>query len=192
MYNICKIDSCIVWNVNCLGRLKELIITAGGENVAPVPIEGQLKNALPQLLSNCMVVGDRRKFLIVLITLKVEILPENLMPTKTFTPEAKKFLNQECCAPNTVDSIDDYLNASPDLKKKIDAVIQKAVDKANEKAVSRAQKMQYFLVIPKDFSLPGGELTPTLKLKRAVVEKMYKKEIDKVYADAEANPGKTE
>ena len=53
------------------GRLKELIITAGGENVPPVPIEDNLKAQLPRLLSNCMVVGDKRKFLIVLVTLKV-------------------------------------------------------------------------------------------------------------------------
>jgi len=53
------------------GRLKELIITAGGENIPPVPIEDNIKAQIPRLLSNCMVVGDKRKFLIVLVTLKV-------------------------------------------------------------------------------------------------------------------------
>ena len=160
--------------------------------MAPVPIEGHLKNALPQLISNCMAVGDRRRFLIVLLTLKVELNPDSLMPTNRLTPEAKRFLNQECCLSEPINTIEDYLNAAPDLKKKIDAVLQKAVDRANEKAVSRAQKLQYFLVIERDFSVSGGELTPTMKLKRGVVEKMYKKEIDKIYADAEANPGKVE
>jgi long-chain-fatty-acid--CoA ligase ACSBG len=53
------------------GRLKEIIITAGGENIAPVPIEENLKAELPNLISNCMLVGDQYKYLIVLITLKV-------------------------------------------------------------------------------------------------------------------------
>ncbi len=53
------------------GRSKELIITAGGENVAPVPIEDAIKNELPEIVSNCMVVGDKKQFLVVLITLKV-------------------------------------------------------------------------------------------------------------------------
>ena len=53
------------------GRLKELIITAGGENVAPVPIEDRIKAELPRIVSNCMLVGDKQKFLVVLVTLKV-------------------------------------------------------------------------------------------------------------------------
>lgn len=68
--DIAKIDNAFIY---ITGRLKELIITAGGENVAPVPIEENIKTELPNLISNCMLIGDKRKYLIVLLTLKVSL-----------------------------------------------------------------------------------------------------------------------
>ena len=78
------------------GRLKELIITAGGENVAPIPIEQRVKQALPDLISNCLLVGDSRKFLVVLLTLKTEMNLETLLPTDRLTLDARNFLRTEC------------------------------------------------------------------------------------------------
>lgn len=69
------------------GRLKELIITAGGENIAPVPIEDNIKAELPNLISNCMAVGDKRKYLIVLLTLKVTLT------CQIFNPKIYSLLN---------------------------------------------------------------------------------------------------
>lgn len=62
------------------------MITAGGENVAPVPIEDAVKEELPQV-SNCMLIGDRRKFLSMLISLKTEVDLETMMPKETFTDQ---------------------------------------------------------------------------------------------------------
>jgi long-chain-fatty-acid--CoA ligase ACSBG len=66
------------------GRLKELIITAGGENIAPVPIESNLWSELPRLISNSMLVGDRKKYLVILVTLKVRIFYPLKIKSKDF------------------------------------------------------------------------------------------------------------
>jgi long-chain-fatty-acid--CoA ligase ACSBG len=74
------------------GRIKELIITAGGENIAPVPIEDNLKIELPQLISNCMVVGDKRKYLTVLVTLKTIVDLDTMLPSDELTSECIEYL----------------------------------------------------------------------------------------------------
>ena len=78
------------------------MITAGGENVAPVPIENRLKVALPELVANCMMVGDRRKFLSMLVTLKVDINLDTLAPTPNLTADARAFLKSKGIEANTV------------------------------------------------------------------------------------------
>ena len=60
--------------------------------------------------------------------------------------------------------------------------IQAGIDAANKEAVSNAQKIQKWMIIPRDFSIPGGEIGPTLKVKRQAVVKMYQKQINKIYA----------
>jgi long-chain-fatty-acid--CoA ligase ACSBG len=75
------------------GRIKEIIITAGGENVSPVPIEENLKSVLPNLISSSMVVGDKQKFLSILVTLKTVPNPETTLPTDNLMPEAVQFLS---------------------------------------------------------------------------------------------------
>ena len=72
------------------GRLKELIITAGGENVAPVPIEENFKQLFPAC-SNIMVVGDAQRFMACLITLKVDVDPTTFTPSKNLTTEAQVY-----------------------------------------------------------------------------------------------------
>ena len=74
------------------GRIKELIITAGGENIAPVPIEDNLKLELPKLVSNCMVVGDKRKYLAILVTLKTNVNQDTMLPGNELTSECVDYL----------------------------------------------------------------------------------------------------
>jgi long-chain acyl-CoA synthetase len=140
------------------GRKKELIVTAGGKNVAPAVLEDRVR-ANP-LVSQCMVVGDAKPFVACLVTIDADALPFWL---KTHgKPE------------NTAvaDLVDD-----PDLR----AAIQEAVDDAN-KAVSHAEAIKKFAILPSDFTEEGGQLTPSLKLKRPVVMKEFADEVEGLYS----------
>jgi long-chain-fatty-acid--CoA ligase ACSBG len=154
------------------GRIKELIITAGGENVAPVPIEDRMKQEVP-IIANAMVIGDKKKFLSILITLKSEVDPETTVPLDELTADTIKILEGIGSTAKTV------TEAAQDDKVK--AYIEEGMQRANEAAVSRAQKVQKFTILPADFSIPGGELGPTLKLRRPIVVKKYAAEIDAMY-----------
>jgi long-chain acyl-CoA synthetase len=140
------------------GRKKELIVTAGGKNVAPAVLEDRLRaNAL---ISQCMVVGDGRPYIAVLVTLDEEAL------------DAWKARRPKLAGASTAELI-----GNPELT----AEIQRAVDEAN-KAVSRAESIRRFRVLPVDFTEENGYLTPSLKVKRSVVAKDFADDIDAIYA----------
>lgn len=149
------------------GRIKELLITGGGENVAPVPIEDTIKKHLPAI-SNVMVIGDKRKFLSCIVTLKTTPTPDGLSFTNQLDGAATKVADA-----TTVEEA----MASAEFKKYVEA----GIAAANKEAVSNAQKVQKFIFVTKDFSVAGGELTPTMKLKRKVVSEMYATEIEAMY-----------
>ncbi|ELT97844.1 hypothetical protein CAPTEDRAFT_161718 [Capitella teleta] len=158
------------------GRIKELIITAGGENVAPVPVEDIVKEELP-IVSNCMLIGDKKKFLSILLTLKTEVDSDTMLPLDQLTLEAQDWCRQRGSKATTVSEI---------LDSKDEAVlrgIQEGIDRSNARSTSRAQKMQKWSILPKDFSIPGDELGPTLKLKRPVVANLYKSTIEAFYVE---------
>jgi long-chain acyl-CoA synthetase len=138
------------------GRKKDLIVTAGGKNVAPAPMEDRLR-AHP-LISQALVVGDSRPFIAALITIDDEAL------------EAWRTAHGENDL-TVADSVSD-----PDLR----AAIQLAVNTVNA-TVSRAESIRAFVILPNDFSLADGELTPTLKVRRAVVQERYQDVIDRLY-----------
>ena len=140
-----------------VGRKKELIVTAGGKNVAPAVLEDRLR-AHP-LVSQCMVVGDNQPFIAALVTLDPDAL-------KGWVANNKK----------DGASIADLVN-DPDLI----AVVQTAVDEAN-KAVSKAESIRKFSLLTTDFTIAAGHLTAKLSVKRHVVAKEFAKEIDALFA----------
>ncbi|MFC7245856.1 AMP-dependent synthetase/ligase [Catellatospora aurea] len=138
------------------GRKKEIIVTAGGKNVAPAVLEDRVR--AHALVSQCMVVGDRQPFIAALVTIDPEALPGWLSGRdRPDTPVSAL--------------VDDA-----DLR----AEIQAAIAEAN-KAVSAAEGIKVFTILPRDFTEATGELTPSLKVKRAVVMKEYAEEIDAIY-----------
>jgi long-chain acyl-CoA synthetase len=139
------------------GRKKELIVTAGGKNVAPAVLEDRLR-AHP-LISQCLVVGDGRPFIAVLVTLD---------------PEALEHWKKQHSKPAGATVAD--LAADPDLT----AEIQAAVDDANQ-AVSRAESIRKFKVLDVDFTEENGYLTPSLKVRRGVVVKDFADQIEALY-----------
>jgi long-chain acyl-CoA synthetase len=140
-----------------VGRKKELIVTAGGKNVAPAVLEDRLRSH--PLVSQCMVVGDNKPFIAALVTIDPEMI-------------------KGWIATNKKDGATiDVLRNDPDLL----AVIQTAVDEAN-KAVSKAESIRKFTILSEDFTIAGGQLTAKLSVKRHVVAQQYAGEIDALYA----------
>ena len=139
------------------GRKKELIVTAGGKNVAPAVLEDRLRSH--PLVSQCMVVGDNQPFIASLITIDQDML--------------KGWV----AANNKSGATLDTLRNDPDLI----AVIQTAVDEAN-KAVSKAESIRKFTILPNDFTIAGGQLTAKLSLKRHVIGEQYAAEIAALFA----------
>merc|ERR1712072_349908 len=145
--------------VKITGRYKELIVTAGGENIAPVPIEDNVKR-LCDAISNIMMIGDKRKFNVAVITLKTKGAEGEDPGTDELTGPAL-----ELC--EGVTTISAAMHNDTVIE-----IIQSAIDETNNDGhccVSNAAKIQKWTILPQDFSMKTGELTPTLKTKRAVV-----------------------
>jgi len=156
------------------GRQKEIIVTAGGENIAPVPIEDQIKEVLKDYIANCLVIGDKRKHLAAILTLRT-VLDEKNQPTNALHPDVKEWAEGLGVEAETVEEL--IAEDNPEIKSEI----MDGIKKVNKRAVSNAAKVHKFMIAPQDFSLATGELTPTMKVKRHFVLEKYKKKIDQMY-----------
>ncbi len=138
-------------------RKKNLIVTSGGKNIAPANIENLLGQS--PFIDQIVVIGDRRNFLVAVIVPAKDVV-EKWAADKGLTQNYEELLKQ---------------------KELIDAI---AEDIATRQSVlARYEQIKKFLLISEAFTISSGELTPSLKIKRKVVEERYKKEIDKLYTD---------
>jgi long-chain acyl-CoA synthetase len=143
--------------IKITGRKKDIIITAGGKNITPANIEAEVKQH--PLVSQCVVVGDRRPYLTALVTLDPE--------------EAAKF-----AAEHGLDSEPEALASNVQVRQ----AISEHIEKINHK-FARVEQVKKFEILPRDLSQESGELTPTLKVKRAVVVDKYEPQIEALYSD---------
>jgi long-chain acyl-CoA synthetase len=142
--------------IKITGRKKDIIITAGGKNITPANLEAEIKQH--PLVSQCVVVGDRRPYLVALVTLDPE--------------EAVKYAQE-----NNLPDDPAQLAANPDVKADIEA----HVEKINQN-FARVEQVKKIAILPQDLSQESGELTPTLKVKRAVVAQKHEGAIEQLYA----------
>ncbi|MDR0505167.1 MAG: AMP-dependent synthetase/ligase [Bifidobacteriaceae bacterium] len=140
------------------GRKKEIIITAGGKNVVPAILEDRLRGH--PLVSQCVVVGDNQPYIAALITLDAEMLPG--------------WLRIHGLADMTVEQARD--------NSQVHTSLERAVERANQ-AVSRAESIRRFTILPGDFTETNGYLTPSLKVKRTLVLKDFAPQIEQLYAN---------
>jgi long-chain acyl-CoA synthetase len=142
--------------IKITGRKKDIIITAGGKNITPANLEAEIRQH--QLVSQCVVVGDRRPYLVALVTLDPE--------------EAVAYAKDHGLPEDPA-----QLATNPEIRK----VIEAHVEEINKK-FARVEQVKKVAILPRDLTQEDGELTPTLKVKRAVVTQKHEKEIEELYA----------
>jgi long-chain acyl-CoA synthetase len=142
--------------IKITGRKKDIIITAGGKNITPANLEAQIREN--RLVSQCVVVGDRRPYLVALVTLDPE--------------EAAAYAKDHGLPEDPA-----QLATNAEIRK----VIEDHVEEINKK-FARVEQVKKISILPRDLSQEDGELTPTLKVKRAVVTEKHEREIEELYA----------
>jgi long-chain acyl-CoA synthetase len=142
--------------IKITGRKKDIIITAGGKNITPANLEADIKQH--PLVSQCVVVGDRQPYLVALVTLDPE--------------EAAAYAKE-----HGLDETPEQLAANADVKASIEAHVEEI-----NKNYARVEQVKKIAILKQDLSQETGELTPTLKVKRAVVTSKHEQEIEQLYA----------
>jgi long-chain acyl-CoA synthetase len=142
--------------IKITGRKKDIIITAGGKNITPANLENEMKQH--PLVSQCVVVGDRKPYLVALVTLDPE--------------ETLAYAEEHGLSTDPVE-----IAESPEIRREIEA----HREKINER-FARVEQVKKVAILPRDLSQEDGELTPTLKVKRAVVAAKHEREIEALYA----------
>lgn len=158
------------------GRIKDIIITAGGENITPIPIEDHLKTICP-IISYCVLVGDLQKYLSMLITIKVRYDNDG-RATNDLDPNVRSFLFRKFASSTPINTIQDAKKSRAVLN-----YIGEQIMEANKQAQNRVHQIKRWMILDNEFTVDNGELTPTLKIKRKVIAIMYQNEIDGLYTE---------
>ncbi len=146
--------------VYIVDRKKEIIVTAGGKNIAPQPIENELK--LDKFISQAIVFGDRKPYLTALLTPNIERLIDYSRAHQIEYIDIYELVKSSRIKEFYVDRIEELNRNLPSYS-----------------------TIKYFALVPDDFSISGGELTPTLKLKRKEIYNKYKAIVDEMYMSKE-------
>jgi long-chain acyl-CoA synthetase len=139
-------------------RKKDIIVTAGGKNIAPQPIENMVKTS--KFVSNCVMLGDKRKFPVMVVVPNVDNLKAWASRRGFLAPD------------------DQSLLALPEVTAKMDREVRKTL-----RDLAQFEVPKRLLLVPTDFSVESGELTPTLKVKRRVVERNYARQIEQLFRE---------
>jgi long-chain acyl-CoA synthetase len=142
--------------VYIIDRKKEIIVTAGGKNIAPQPIENKLK--LDKYISQAIVFGDRKPYLVALLTANIERLINLARDEKIDYIDTEELVHH-----NRIKEL--YASRINDINKDLPSY----------------ETIKYFAILPGDFSIEGGELTPTLKMKRKIIYEKHKELVDDLY-----------
>jgi long-chain acyl-CoA synthetase len=142
-------------------RKKDIIITAYGKNIAPQPLEALLKSS--PYIGTPVLIGDRRKFLTALLVPNFEKLERDAAERGIDIKDRERLVSDE----------------------RVRAIIQDEIDRFNQN-LDRAEKIRRFVLLPRDFTIEADEITPSLKVKRKMIDAKYKHLIDQMYQDEDA------
>merc|ERR1712008_327808 len=153
--------------VTIRGRIKDVIITSGGKNIAPYPIEDRIKSELADFVSNCVVVGDKQKHLACLITIKAVPDPQTLEMTDQLDAQAWEWCNSQGCKPSSVSDL--IAN-----KEKYESVWDAIMDTLNK--VNRESSSRLLRFVSSSFFQPSSQfleasLAPPSKLRDSLLRK---------------------
>ena len=144
--------------VYIVDRKKEIIVTAGGKNIAPQPLENELK--LDKYISQAYVIGDGKPYLVALITPNIERIIDYARDEKIDYIDIEELVTNSKILELYKERIDDFNSSLPSY-----------------------ETIKKFIVLPREFTIEGGELTPTLKLKRKEIYKIYRDRIEEMYGN---------
>merc|ERR1712154_94635 len=152
------------------GRIKELLVTAGGENVAPVPVEEYIKKRLPAL-SQAIMIGDKKKYCSIIVSITCEEDTSGY-PTSVLQAHAKA-VNPK------VTTVEEAINDDVWHEYIREGIREYNADKTI--CVSNSSKIQYFQILHKDLSVPDGTLSASMKIKRHKLMDVYANELNALY-----------